>query len=121
MKPKVYIPNRSTHDFSAAEIYGDLVFLSSKNISSFKTNRIFRKFYEILKDSDCEDYILLTGLTALNVIAAIIMEELHGRVNLLIFNPRSGKRNYVERVIMTRAFCTGYELCTKNGESHGES
>jgi hypothetical protein len=99
-KSKVFIPNRSIHDFSAAEVYGEIVFLSEGNIRKYATNILYREFYEILKTSDPTDYILISGLTVLNVIATLIMQRLHGRVNLLLFKPgRGGKKHYVERVI----------------------
>ena len=98
--PKVYIPNRSIHDFSAAEEYGDLVFLSEGSVKKYATNLIYRQFNRILKKSDAEDYLLVTGLTSLNLVACYILTKLHGKVKLLLFKPgRGGKKEYLERII----------------------
>lgn len=97
---RVYIPNKSVHDFSAAEPFGRLVYLSTGTVKKYATNIMYRQFYEILQHSDPEDYILVTGLTSLNIVASYIMQQLHGRVNLLLFKPyRDGRKEYIERII----------------------
>lgn len=99
-RKKVYIINKGVHDYSAAESYGDLVFLSVGNLKKFATNKIYRTFIDILKHSNKEDYILPTGLMSANIVATYIMTKLHGRVNLLIFNPgKGGKKEYLERIL----------------------
>jgi hypothetical protein len=98
---KVYVPNRSVHDFSPAESYGQLIYLTEGKLDPYATSKYHRIFSEAMKDSDPEDYILLTGLNAVNVVAAHIMTKLHGRVNLLLFKSRIGYENcYVERIIL---------------------
>ena len=98
---KVFIPNRSVHDFSAAEPHGRLIYLTEGKIDPYATSKYYRMFEDRLKDSDPEDYILLTGLNMINVIAVIIMTRMHNRVNLLLFKSRIGKSNcYVERIIV---------------------
>jgi len=99
MRRKVYIPNKSIHDFSAAEKFGDLVFLSEGNISKYKTSRIYRNFIEKLKESKEDDYLMISGLTILNIIASLIMYSLHGKVNLLMFKGTRKEKYYIERVI----------------------
>ncbi len=96
---KVYIPNKSIHDFSAAEPFGELVFLSEGSLSRYKSSRIYRLFQNILKDSKRDDYLLVSGLTVLNLIAALILYDLHGQVNLLLFRNSNKGKHYLERVI----------------------
>ena len=97
---KVYIPNKSVHDFSAAEKYGKLVFLSEGSIKRFNTSTIYRRFEKILADSSPDDYLMVSGLTMLNIVACHILTKMHGRINLLLFNPqKNGNKSYLERII----------------------
>jgi len=103
--PKIYVPNKSIHDYSPAEVYGKLVFLSEGNFSCYRTSRAYRKFWPILKNSEPEDYLLVAGLPMLNIVAAYILTRLHGRLNLLLFKTdKNGDKKYLERVIIGGAF-----------------
>lgn len=93
--PKVYIPNKASHDYDNARDYGDLVYLSEGHTNRFATNNIYRKFHKILKSSKQSDYLLLTGLTVMNVIAAGIMIKQNRKINILIFRPKD--HGYTER------------------------
>jgi len=42
--PNVYIVNKGCHDYSKAEGYGSLVYLSRDMYSRFSTGKIFRVF-----------------------------------------------------------------------------
>jgi hypothetical protein len=98
--PKVYVPNRSIHDYSPAERFGELVFLSHGNVRKAGVSRAFRQFYKSLKDSEPEDFLLVAGLTMLNLVACYILTKLHGKVNLLIFrNSKEGEKYYVPRTL----------------------
>jgi hypothetical protein len=98
--PKIFVPNKSIHDFSAAEKFGELVFLSSGNMPRYKTSRIYRKFYEILQYSIKDDYLMISGLTVLNIVAGLILYKMHGQVNLLIFKSSDSGNHYIERTIV---------------------
>lgn len=100
---KVYVTNKGGHDYSAARRFGELVFCTEGSIPRFNTSHMYREIEEVMRDSDPEDYILLTSLTTLNVIAAGYFAHKHGRLNLLLFQPQNGKSSegqYVERVIV---------------------
>lgn len=84
MTPNVYCVNKSGHDFSEALKFGDIIYLSDYAQPRFNTNNIYRTFKPILEASNQDDYILLTGLTVMNVIACSIFAILHNRLNLLI-------------------------------------
>ena len=90
---KVYIVNRSSHDFSAAEPYGGLVFLSEGPMNRYSTNNMHRVFKDMMKDSDEHDYIVPCALNVMNSIACAIFAHKHGKLNLLLF--KDG--NYIER------------------------
>lgn len=92
-KPKIFVINRSSHDLSAAEKFGDLVYLSEGSVSPFNTNLMCRKFSEKLENSKPTDYILLTSLTVMCSLACSIFSRKHGRLNLLLFKDGG----YIER------------------------
>jgi len=94
--PNVYVINQSGHDYSEASHFGPIIFLSRGSINRYSTNNIYRQFTTILKDSSPDDFLLVTGLTVMNAIAASIMTHLHGKVNFLLF--KQGK--YIERTVV---------------------
>lgn len=83
--PTVYVINKAAHDFHEAEKFGSLVYLSKGSINKYAVNRIFRQFEAVLKNSTPDDYILLTSLTVMCVIACCIFVLKHGTLNLLLF------------------------------------
>jgi len=90
---KVFIVNKSSHDFSAALQYGNLVFLSEGPVNRYATNNMCRMFGDRLKDSSPDDYIVPCSLNVMNSIACAIFSHMHGRLNLLLF--KDGE--YIER------------------------
>ena len=98
MQSKVFIPNNSGHDFSDAEKYGELIFITQGMIDRFKVNTMFRMTVDALSDSQPTDYIMVTGLTQINVIIASVFTQMHGRLNLLIYDVK--KEKYIPRKIV---------------------
>jgi hypothetical protein len=91
---KVYIVNRSFHDFSAAERYGKLIFLSEGPMDRFAVNDMARQFEPFLKDSSPEDYIVPCALASMNIVACSMFATKHNKLNLLLYKNGNG---YVER------------------------
>lgn len=91
--PTVWVVNKSSHDYSAAEKFGTLDFLSQGPMDKFAVNDMDRQFADKLRHSTAEDYILLTALSVMNALACTCFALKHGRLNLLIY--KSGE--YVER------------------------
>jgi len=99
---KVYVVNKSAHDFSEAEKYGELVFLSEGPMSRYAISQMERLFTHAMADSSPEDYILCTSLTQMNIVATYVFASMHARLNLLIhkyFN--NGRSGYVERSLIS--------------------
>jgi hypothetical protein len=90
---KVFIVNRSNHDFSAAEKYGSLIFLSEGPMNRYATNTMFRQFEDALRESSPSDYIVPCSLNVMNSIACAIFARKHGKLNLLLFK----EGDYIER------------------------
>jgi len=91
--PTVFIVNKSSHDFSPAEKYGTLVFLSEGSMNRYATNHMIRIFSEKMKDSQPDDYIVPCSLNVMNSIACAIFAAKHKRLNLLLFK----QGHYIER------------------------
>jgi len=95
---KVYVPNEGAgHDYSDAERYGELVFVTSGSVSPFDTGVMNRSWTEALEGSSSSDYIIVTSLNSLCMIGAAQFATKHKRLNLLIFSS-SGK--YQKREII---------------------
>ena len=90
---KVYIVNKSSHDFSQAKNFGELVFLSEGPVNRYATNQMHRMFSDIMVDSSGFDYIVPCSLNVMNSIACAIFACKHQRLNLLLF--KAGE--YLER------------------------
>lgn len=95
---KVFIVNKSCHDYSSAEKFGSLVFMSKGNLNRFDCVAMYRKFGESLDLSEPGDYLLLSGLAIMNSIACAYFANLHKRLNLLLWNAKT--KEYIERVII---------------------
>lgn len=90
---KVFVVNKSAHNFSAAEEYGDLIFLSDGPMNRYATNNMYRLFKEAMKDSEPEDHIVPCSLNVMNSIACAVFAVKHGTLNLLLFK----QGEYIER------------------------
>ena len=90
----VYIVNRSSHDFSPAEKFGRVKFLSEGPLNRYAANNIARMMSDGLKDSLPGDYIVPCSLSVMNSIACAVFAVKHGgKLNLLLFKDGS----YIER------------------------
>ena len=90
---KVFIVNKSAHDFSPANKYGDIIFLSEGPMNRYATNHMVRLFSDVMKNSNKEDHIVPCSLNVMNSICCAIFAHKHGRLNLLLF--KNGE--YIER------------------------
>ncbi len=93
---KVYIVNKSSHDFSRAGEFGNLIFMSEGRLNRFGTNDMIRKFQDAMRNSKEDDYLLPCSLNTANIIAASVFACKHKRLNLLLFKATTGE--YIERV-----------------------
>ena len=89
----VYVFNKSLHDFSAAEEFVKIIFLSEGSMNRYSTNSIIRQFSEAMSQSKEDDYIVPCSLNVMNSIACAIFAHKHGSLNLLLFKDGT----YIER------------------------
>jgi hypothetical protein len=95
----VYIPNKGSHDYSDAERFGDLRFLTSGSLSRYNTERMYRLIAEGLQGAEETDYLLISSLAILNALTSAVFSRKFGRVNYLLF--RDGE--YIEKTVMIDA------------------
>ncbi len=98
--PRVYIPNKSSHNYEMAKQYGELVYVTEGNVNRYATNKLYRQVSEALADSSPDDYIVITGLPELQIILTSCFVRRHGKLNLLLFQSREGKVHYVVRELV---------------------
>lgn len=89
MTRRVYIVNKSGHDFSSARHFGSLVYLTEGEKDPFQVTKMYRQMAAILVDSQRDDYLLVSGLTVMNCIASSVLARKHGIVNWLLYDNRS--------------------------------
>ncbi|MNU34845.1 hypothetical protein D3C71_234300 [compost metagenome] len=97
--PKVYVVNNRHHDFSSAEKYGQLVYLTEGIIPVFKTATLMDELKEKLVDFDHKnDVLLISGPSIANMLAAIILsrKSTH-KITVLIYDAKEQK--YVARTL----------------------
>ena len=91
--PKVYIVNKSAHDFRLVEPYGEIIFLSVGPFNRYAVNHMHRIFSEAMVESEEGDYIVPCALNVMNSIACAIFARKHGKLNLLLYK----QGEYLER------------------------
>ena len=92
---KVYVTNRGGHSYEAAEKFGEVVYITEGTLNRFATSSLYRAFVDGMKDSQPQDYILITSMSIVNAIGAAVFARKHGCLNLLLY--RSGE--YILREI----------------------
>lgn len=93
---RVFIVNKSAHDFSEAKRYGRLIFITEGRLNRFNVNDMHRQCSEALEESREGDYIVPCSLNVLNSIACAVFAVKHRKLNLLLFK----EGGYVERNIV---------------------
>ena len=93
---KVFIPNKAGHDFEPAKRYGELVYISEGYQDKHATNTMQRQWQVALADSSPNDIIMMAGLSNMQAIGCGMLALMHGRVNLLIYDPETKRKMMAE-------------------------
>jgi len=102
---KVIVPNRSSHDFSDASRYGEVLFMTVGTLPKYSVadmTRVWNEFFikhEISKD----DYILPSALPIFTHIGCALFALKFGQLNLLLFV----RNKYAARKLMLKEFLGG--------------
>ena len=99
--PNIFVANRSYHDYSDAERFGTLKYLSDGSLKTFSISQMYRTIEVNLCTSTPEDIILISGLSVFNSLLSAYFAHLHGRLNLLVYKKgRNGPGHYVYKEII---------------------
>src|SRR5215510_11591198 len=72
--PRVYVPNKSFHDFEAATRFGEFVYLTQGRLPpKFNMNDVARRCQEVLQDAREFDYLLISGPHSVCSVATAIL------------------------------------------------
>lgn len=83
----VYIlSQKSYHDYSAAEKYGEIIPLFNEDLPIFKIDKLIEMIKERLVVFEKEDSLLLSGNPLINVIAVSFLLSKFGELKVLLFN-----------------------------------
>ena len=86
---KVYVVNSAGHDFSKAERYGELVPVVKGHVNVFRPDRSLFTITEGLLDFNADDYLLLSGNTFGNVVAALFLGRRLPKIKLLVYDAKN--------------------------------
>lgn len=101
MAAKVYVVNDMNHDFSKAEKFGKLVFVTEGKMPIFKTDYIRTALTAALHDFKRDDYLLVAGPTLMCIMATLIvasaftLDFVDTSIKLLVFDAK--EQDYVVR------------------------
>jgi hypothetical protein len=92
---KVYIVNNANHDYSKAEQYGELVYVTRGKLPIFKTNTVRAMLEKGLVKFTKDDYLLISGPAIVSVMAATVLYNKFDTVKFLVFDAK--QQDYVVR------------------------
>lgn len=93
---KVYVLSDGGHDYRAAEKFGKITICTEGPLHKNDISQMYRLLEDALYDAQAEDYILVSSLTSLCMVASAIMANRFGQIHLLIY--RDG--NYEARDLL---------------------
>ena len=92
---KVYIVNNANHDYSKAEQYGELVYVTRGKLPIFKTSTVRTMLEKGLVKFTKNDYLLISGPAIVSVMAATVLYNKFDTVKFLVFDAK--QQDYVVR------------------------
>jgi len=92
---RVYVPNRGPHDYSRAWDFGELVFCTEGQVNRKDLRTMHSQLSLALEDAEDTDYILVSGLASLCIVACSLFAARFGKLNVLLFEDGE----YIERTL----------------------
>lgn len=86
---KVWITNYAGHDFSPAEKYGTLEYITKGYVSFQSLDRVKYHIAESLSASSPDDYLLISGRPIISVLAVLIWFQMHHQVKILNWDQKT--------------------------------
>ena len=92
---KVYVVNNANHDYSKAEQYGELMYVTRGKLPIFKTSTVRAMLEKGLVKFTKDDYLLISGPAIVSIMAATILYNKFDIVKFLVFDAK--QQDYVVR------------------------
>ena len=92
---KVYVVNNANYDYSKAEQYGELVYVTKGKLPIFRTSTVRAMLEKGLVKFTKDDYLLISGPAIVSVMAATILYNKFDTVKFLVFDAK--QQDYVVR------------------------
>jgi len=92
---KVYVVNNANHNYSKAEQYGELVYITKGKLPIFKTGTVRAMLEKGLVKFTKDDYLLISGPAIVNIMAATLLFNKFDTVKFLVFDAK--QQDYVVR------------------------
>lgn len=96
VKRLVFVPNKGPHDYTDAYHFGELVFCTEGKVNRKDLRTMQSQVALALDDAEPEDYILVSGLASLCIVACALFAHRFGRLNVLLFE----EGEYIERSLL---------------------
>jgi hypothetical protein len=103
IEPRVFVTNFAGHDYTKAEKYGKIVWVTRGYVSFHSLDRVKYRVCEEVDKSIAEDWLLLSGIPMICVVAALYWFWKHKKVKLLIHDKKNGD-SYRELIITDKNF-----------------
>lgn len=94
---RVWITNYAGHDYKSAEKYGEFKYITRGYVSFQSLDRVKYQIAETLKDSQKDDWLLISGRPLISILASFIWFYMHKQVKLLSWDQKTNK--YRELII----------------------
>ena len=88
VRRKVYIVNRGMHDYSGAEEFGEIIYMTEGVQNRTAMANMVRMFRPIIRKSNKMDYIVISSLSTMVAVACVLFVIKHRRLNVLLFDAK---------------------------------
>ncbi len=86
MTRKVFIVTDGGHDYSDAERFGKIVFCTESVIRRDDVAQMYRELSSCLAQASKDDYLLVSSLTSMCMVAAGFLADAFGQLHLLVYH-----------------------------------
>ena len=108
----VFVSNYSAHDYSDAQTYGKIFPITSGSLNLLNLDRMLTSAVEAIKNSEAEDFLLISGPPVMCAIALATWLGAHTKCNLLLFDAK--ERVYVLKTISRNQITTALTHMTES-------
>lgn len=91
---KVFVTNFQSRDYSSAEKYGELVFVTKGFIVLSDLEKIRKSLSRFIELSSADDYVILMGPSVIIAMFTVLWFAKHGYMNILSWDGKNNTYNH---------------------------